>query len=301
MATEHIVLLGGIALAGIVLAVVVALLRHRAENRTEATARLPVRLAGQADNAPTPTMPTQIINRQSAAPTSTDDGLDWLALAADELRTPLIVLRGQIEFLHQNISNASRQSLITIAERLIFQVEQLEQLVEAWTTTARQSGPQRTPTARPIELLALARNVCARLTRVEDPPFDVADGPPLWVLLDPISLEHAFTVLLRSARQSSPNGLIEVVVRTVGEGEGKRICIAVADRRPPPRGHSANLWASLEHDLVRVLIEEHNGWLEMEPRGGGGAVTTIWLPPHVLIPVAGQHGAAHDYPRQHAA
>ncbi len=296
MTIHQLLLPGSIALGGVVLAVVVALWHHRAEHRAEH------HIAPTPAPPPTSAVPTaateatRILPPATPARNSADDGLDWLAQAADELRTPLTVLRGQVDFLHQHITLASRQTLVTIAERLIYQVAQLEELIEAWTVTARQSGPQRTPNARPVELLALARSACAHLTRLDEPPFEVAEGPPVWVLLDPTSLEHALTVLLRSARQASPYGLVEVVVRVTGQGE-QRVCVAVADRRVPVPSYPTNMWETLEQDLVRVLVEELGGWLEFEPRGGGGAVSTIWLPSQVLIPVSEQYTAVRPRPR----
>lgn len=223
----------------------------------------------------------------ASAPSASEDGMDWLAQAADELRTPLTVLRGQVEFLRQHIDEASRHALLTVADRLVNQVDNLEGLVEAWTATAEHTDDQRPAVARPTDLHALTRNLCARLTKIDEPPFDLAPGPALWALVDQPTLEHAVGVLLRNARRASPFGLVEVVARTVGESGNLRICLSVADRRARVRSRGTDLWEELELDLVRVLVEDLGGWLELEDRGGGGAVTSLWLPSSLLIPMTG--------------
>lgn len=294
MEIARFVLLGSIGLLGTVLAVLVALRRQRAETQVPAT------LAGQWTPDPVEA-PTQVLPRAEAPPASNDDGWEWLALATDELRTPIRLLRGQIEVLHQRVATGSRQPLLPLTERLLAQVTQLEELIAAWVASARQSGPQPIPAARPVEVQALACSVCAYLTRPEEPPFEVAKGPPIWALLDPAALEQALTLMVQGARLAAPNSLVEVVVRVVGQGTAQRLCIAVADRRSPTTDAGAQLRASLEHDLVRVLLEGHQGQLEAEPRGGGGVVTTLWLPAAVLIPAAHQPSATRDQPLPRAA
>jgi hypothetical protein len=278
-----------ICAAGIGIAFATAIAwRHMHENNTPAndlpppSARPAARSPSESATAsPDISLPTLV-----AIPTPlTDDDLDWIALAADELRTPLTVLRGYAEYLRQHVEFASRTSLASVSERLVHQVERLEGLIEAWMVTAQMSGEQRIPTARPTDLMALARALCARLTALDEPPCDIGEGSPLWALVDQSLIEHALAVIIRSARRAAQGGLIEVVVRTVGRGAQLRISLAVGDRRSQQRGQSPDLWEALELDLARVLCEEHGGWVELADRAGGGAITTLWLPGHIYIPL----------------
>ncbi len=282
----QLIALIGVATVGIVLATVVA---WRRLHEIAATARVPMPpSAPPAESGATGTalLVTPDLPALTATPTPlTDDDLDWIALAADELRTPLTVLRGYAEYLRQHVEFASRTSLASVSERLVHQVERLEGLIEAWTVTAQMSGEQRIPTARPTDLTALARALCARLTAIDEPPCDMGEGIPVWALVDQSLIEHALAVIIRSARRAAPGGLIEVVVRTVGQGPQLRISLAVGDRRSQRRGQSPDMWEALELDLARVLCEEHGGWVELADRAGGGAVTTLWLPGRIYIPL----------------
>lgn len=281
---DHFIIIFLIALAGIGIGVGVAWYRMPADDGVPAQ---PPREAEASRTPPNTDSVPEVTALTLHAPAVTEDSMDWLAQAADELRTPLTVLRGQVEFLRQHIDEASRHALLTVADRLIHQVDNLEGLVEAWTATAEQTDDQRPTIARPTDLHALTRNLCARLTKIDEPPFDLAAGPALWALVDQPTLEHAIGVLLRNARRASPFGLVEVVARTLGEGSSLRICLSVADRRAKVRSRGTDLWEELELDLVRVLVEDLGGWLELEDRGGGGAITSLWLPSRLLIPMTG--------------
>jgi signal transduction histidine kinase len=278
---DNAILLGGIALAGISFAVLLALLRAHTERQAAHQADQ-ARKVTPATAEPVTNLPTRLLT----PPPVVEDGMDWLAQAADELRTPLSVLRNQAEFLHQHVSDAARPTLLTLSERLVQQVEQAQGLIDAWTATAHPSGQLRAaPRARPVELLALTRSVAAQLTSLDDPPFDIAAVDSAWLLLDPAALEHALAVLLRGARQAAPGSLVEVVVRIIGSGEGQRAGIIIADRRVARSNPQGHLWSDLELDLARVLLEDYHGWLETTPRGGGGMLTTCWLPGHLLIAI----------------
>ncbi len=274
--------LGCIAFAGVGIAVLLALARAHKEHRAE---RTPIPASADSTAGPQAQSLTKLPTRLIVPPTPAEDGVDWLAQAADELRTPLSVLRNQAEYLRQHVTDAARPTLLTLAERLVQQVGQAQELIEAWSATAQPSGHlHAAPPARPVELGALARTTGAQLTALDDPPFDIAAPEPVWLLIDPAALEHALAVLLRGARQSAPGSLVEVVVRVVGAGEGRRAAVTIADRRPARPAPQAQVWSDLELDLARVLLEEYHGWLEVAPRGGGGMLVTLWLPGTLLIP-----------------
>ena len=293
MRIGQIVALTIVALIGIVLATIVALRRMQAEAQRPPTQTEPakehlpdVKQAMAASHA------TQLPTLSSTNLTLNDDELDWISLAADELRMPLTVLRGYADYLRQHVEFAERASLISISERLVTQVARLEGVIEAWSVTAQNAGDQHLPTARPTDIANLVRSLCARLTELHEPPCDILDCPPVWALIDAEVIEHALAVLIRSAKRAAPGSALEIVSRTVGDGATLRLCVAIADRREQRRGQIPDIWETLELDLARVLSEEQGGWVEIEDRAGGGAITTLWLPGrlaiHIMPPQPGQ-------------
>jgi signal transduction histidine kinase len=297
---DHFVVLGIVAVAGIALAVVIALRHSRSERPASPLAQVPTRLpappAAIPTQPPSATGPTHALASLTAPPTTPDDEMDWLAHAADELHTPLTSLRDQILHLRQHIGDSSRHTLLTVAEQLLAQVEQLDSLIEAWSVTARHTGPHRIASARPVELAALTRTLAARLTTPTDPPCEIVAPAPLWVLMDPQAIERVLTIALTNARQAAPTAIVEVVLREVTQRDRHEICIAVADRRQRIHAPAQDVWETLELDLARVLLEEYGGRLERSPRGGGGAVSTIWLPATLLIRLPG-HDASPTFTR----
>jgi signal transduction histidine kinase len=286
---DRLILIAFVALVGISLAVAVALLRARAEAARLLALRSP--MAPDPDLAPAqaPDAAATLVLAPASAPVPPSgavfdltaandppDSVDWLAQAVDELRTPLGILRGQVEALRQIAAEGPRQTLIALAGRLVEQVEQAQDLVAAWSASA-QGGPPRQPTSRAqvVEIVALARKIGAECA---ESACDVAPTPPVWAMLDAAPLARALAVAIQSAHTAMPGGMVEVVARFVGHEPDRRIGITIADRRPAHASPSAHLWDDLELDLTRTLLEDCGGWVECEPRGGGGRLVTFWLP-----------------------
>jgi signal transduction histidine kinase len=267
----------GVALVGTAFAIIVTLRRIRAEEFTQQSQlSIPVLNTIQL-------MPDDPVDDLDT-PLVTDE-LDWLALAVDELQTPFASLYGYTLYLRQNVEHAPRSTLLVLTNRLIAQVERLSGTIDAWNISAKTGSTQKNPEARPIELLGLAHIICARLTMYDEPPCDIADGPPVWILANPAIFDQAFAIVVRNARRAAPHSMIEVVIRTVEQSSQGRVCIAVADRRSQPQGAVPPRWEALELELVRTLIEQLGGWLTTEDRARGGTITTLWLPAQCIIPV----------------
>lgn len=301
---DRLVIIAFVALLGVSLAVAAALLRARTEAArllgrnvpdlqslgeaspaaqapdTAATLILTIpRPAATPSAATTPASLSASISDLSAA----DDpsaSVDWLAQAVDELRTPLDILRGQVEALRHAAPDGPRQTLVALTGRLVEQVEQAQELVAAWSASIRGTTPPRaTSHDTAVDIVALARRVSADH---EGSACDVARTPPVWAKLDPAPLARALAVAMQNARSADLDGVVEVVARVVGRDPDQRIGITIADRRSAQVSPSARLWDDLELDLVRTLLEDCGGWVECEPRGGGGRLVTFWLPGALL-------------------
>jgi signal transduction histidine kinase len=292
---EHSVAALVVALLGIAVAVAMTVQRTRQAERARNDVppqKRDDRMMPPADALPdltTSTQPTREIP---------DDALDWIGMAADELRAPLDALRGYAEDLRRHLDTAPRDALGAAFDRLLAQIDRMDGMIEAWSVTAEMTTKQRAPASRPAELQALARKICSRLAGAGAPLYEVAEGPELWALVDISLIDQALQALLRGARRATPQGLVEIDARAISQGAETRISLAIADRRPPPRGQHPDLWEAIEIDLARVLVEEMGGWIELSDRAGGGAVTTIWLPGTLLLPTPRPRSAFETAQRQ---
>ncbi len=264
------VILGCIALVGIGGAVLLALRRLCAESLPAVPAPLPGRAMPSAvdDVSRLPTRPPV-----APAPSAAVNSPAWLAQAAEELRLPLSQLREQVAQVRCHAAAEAAPVLVSLVERLAAQVEEAHAIMAGWTAQPSPVAPDAG--GRMVDLRALARDFGAALAPLTAPPGDVPAGPPVWVRLAPATLEEALAVLLHNAWEATPTGLVEVVVRVIAHTGDRHIALTIADRRAAPL---ANVWDALELDFVRILLEEYAGTLEVAPRGGGGRLTTIWLP-----------------------
>ncbi len=297
---EHVIAAIVVAGLGIAITVAISVLRARDTPRDEAE-RESMRVPGEPHAARSDHAPDDRLSPVTLQPgVLTGDELDWIAQAADGLRAPLAVLRSYADYLRQHLSAGSDADLAGVSARLMSEIEHIEGMIEAWSVTAQINEGDRDPTARPADILALISRLCARHEEWRDPSCEVADGPPLWALVDGALIEQALAVLVRNARRAAPHGVVEIIARAMGQGERARICLAVAARRAITRGPQPHLWEASALGLASVLAAALGGWLDLQDRAGGGAATLIWLPGQLILPVPRPRSAFETAPRQAA-
>jgi heavy metal sensor kinase len=225
--------------------------------------------------------------------TAVGDMRQFSAALAHELRTPLAVVRGQIELaLHApGIGEAQRDAFGSQIE----EIDRLTRLIDRVLTFARaESGQIRLTFSRvrlddlvrslveQVEPLAEARSIalgCGRLDAV------VVDGDGGW-------LGHMVLNLLDNAlKYTGPQGRIEV--RVVRAGETARVEVSdtgiglspdhaqhVFERffRVDPARSSETAGAGLGLSLVRWVAEQHQGTARVSSRFGEGSTFTVSLP-----------------------
>lgn len=136
--------------------------------------------------------------------------------------------------------------------------------------------------ARELDLSEVIRCVCGRLA-----PVALERGVQLTMQLTPAmilghrtSLEEALTNIVLNAIQASfPSGSILLLVEhdtgharcsVLDEGEG----FSDGDSERPSKPGGSGLGLS----ITREIAEQHNGWLNVAPRDGGGTRVELWLP-----------------------
>lgn len=213
----------------------------------------------------------------------------FVAVASHELRTPVTVIKGYAETLHEHWDSLSetdrRQAARVIAQR----ATDLARLVERLLSTANELGPTGAPPA-PFDLVEALQSAVAELPDhlrervvLELPaelPKVVGDRP---------SVPTVLTELVTNAAKYS-DGPVELTATV----DGNEVVFRVSDRgvgiRPEDverafdrfwQGESSdqrrNPGVGLGLYLVRKIIERQNGAVSLRPRERGGTVAEVRL------------------------
>jgi len=212
----------------------------------------------------------------------------------------LHVLQGYAEYLRQHLQFASRNSLINASERILQQISRLESLIDAWSATAQEHADRENPKRYPNEIVQRIRMIATRMTALHEPHCDISASSPIWAQIDTSLFDHAIAILIRHARRTTSQFAVEIVIRTVTVRDQTTLSIAIADRRVRQSGHPPQMWEELDIELARALIEEQGGWLTVEDRAAGGAITTMWLPNEAIIslPQPANESTPIQFPRK---
>jgi signal transduction histidine kinase len=204
---------------------------------------------------------------------------EFTADAAHELRTPLAILRTQVDMIEdREIAEALRHDLESMI-RLVNQLLEMAEL-EAFVIDDDEIadiGAVAGEVAAFIAPLALSRG---KTVAVVDPPR------PVLVRGNSDALGRAVRNLVENAlTHTAPNSTVEIEVDPAG-------LLRVSDRGPGvPKGARAHIFrrfwrgdrrrsdsAGLGLAIVARIVEMHGATISIDDRPGGGAVFTIRFP-----------------------
>jgi signal transduction histidine kinase/ActR/RegA family two-component response regulator len=225
---------------------------------------------------------------------------DFLAILSHELRTPLSAILGWSQVLRARTMSAAelRQGLEIIERNARMQTQLIEDLLDMSRIT---SGRMRLDT-QPVDLVSVieaametvrpaAEAKAIRLTKL----LDLAAGP---IIGDPDRLQQVVWNLLSNAikftgkngrvevRLERVNSQIEITVADTGIGIAAEFLPHVFDRfrqADPSRMRTAG-GLGLGLSIVKHLVEQHGGKVQVaSPGEGGGATFTVCLPLTVVV------------------
>lgn len=203
----------------------------------------------------------------------------FAARAAHELRTPVAVLRGELELAMRRPRTAEEWR--EIASRSLDAVDRLARLVDALMALARVDAGQVERARVPERASEVLLRALERELPWTEPAVDV-DGDAE-VLAHPTLLDAAVGNLLRNALLHAPPGPDNVRLERVGD----RLRFVVEDRGPGltaaerrevfARGDDGSGGLGLGLPLAREVARRHGGdcWVEDRPGGGCRAILEV--------------------------
>jgi signal transduction histidine kinase len=210
-----------------------------------------------------------------------------LADLGHELKTPLTVIRGEIEAMLDGVHEIDVDHL----KLLMNEVEVMERLLEDLRTLSLIDAGRLELYTEPTDLIALVDDVAdgyrRRAGEVGVTITVEVDGNVPELLLDPVRIREVLTNLAVNALRAMPEGgRLQFRVRATGRGA----TVAVADTgigiEQPELDHvfdrfhkgSRSRGSGLGLTISRDLVHAHGGTIELESEPGVGTTVRIELP-----------------------
>jgi len=206
---------------------------------------------------------------------------------AHEIKNPLTPIQLSAERLQvklaDRLDDASRQTLMRSTETIINQVAALKGLVDAFSQYAKL------PAARieRLDLNALIKEVAVLYEGLRPPSLNLSPGLPP-VAGDPTLMRQLLHNLLKNADEALQDvAEPHVGVTTRRVEEGVEMCVAdngpgfpeqLFNRLFEPYATTKTKGTGLGLAVVRKIVEEHHGVIEVRNMDGGGAQVCVTLP-----------------------
>lgn len=208
-----------------------------------------------------------------------------------ELRSPLRVIRGFEQLLHEELDDAGNQRAITYLERMSEETQRMVQIIDGLLALARLD---HAPLQRmPVDMTALVNSVVDEL-RAEQPKndFAVAVGSLPAAHADAPLIRQVFANLLSNAlKYSRKNNSVSVAIN--GYCRDGNVIYQVQDNGPGfDVQHAERIFEPFQRvgntagvdglgiglTLARRIVERHDGRIWAEGNASGGAAFFISLP-----------------------
>jgi signal transduction histidine kinase len=223
---------------------------------------------------------------------------DFVADAGHELRTPLALLRTELELALRHATSV--EELREAVQASEVEVERLVQLAEDLLLIARTDKGELELRRERIDVRALLTAVSTRFEwRAEEAGRRIAvrDGDGMFVTGDPLRLEQAVGNLVDNALRhgagtveldalAGPDRTLELHVRDDGPGFSPDFVPRAFERFSRPDADRAGRGTGLGLSIVQTVAFAHGGTARAENRDGGGADVWIALPLDSAAPVS---------------
>jgi PAS domain S-box-containing protein len=214
---------------------------------------------------------------------------EFLTTAAHELRTPLTSIRGFSELLlTREMTDEKRKWILQTVNT---QSANLASIINDLLDLARiESGRGLVLKRSPTDVSALARTVVATFSNNGKHSYSVESNTGALAFCDPLKIQQVLQNLVSNATKYSPNGgVIKVALSTAGS----MVSCAVSDEGIGMssdqlgrlftkffRADASNTAAEgtgLGMSIVKAIVEQHGGTVNVESRLGQGTRVTFTL------------------------
>ncbi len=217
---------------------------------------------------------------------------DFVATVSHELRTPITSMIGAAKTLRRGgaqMTDDEREAFLRMIER---QGERLLRLTQGVLAGAQLEAGATPPRRERVDLAALARDVAAELVEGRGSSHEVEvhaepEDPAAWG--DPTALRQIMSNLVENALKYSPDGS-KVRVRVFDLSS--ETLLEVSDQGPgidaPEVGSIFERFKQMESSrgggfglglyIVKNLVEQHRGTIEVASEEGAGTTFGVRLP-----------------------
>lgn len=214
----------------------------------------------------------------------------FVADAGHELRTPLAVLKTEIETaLRSATAEGDRRDALVAA---LTEVDHLAQMADDLLTLARPTAdgglPLRRQRVRVLDGLEAARDRFVERARAEGREITVEAPDDLWVEADPLRLRQALGNLVDNALRHGDGrvrlearrsgGEVEIEVADDGPGFPPAMAAQAFERFTRGEGARARGGSGLGLAIVQAIAQAHGGGAALDASGRAGAVVRVRLP-----------------------
>lgn len=217
----------------------------------------------------------------------------FLADAGHEIKTPLTILRGDVEVALRR--RRSPEEYEAVLEQTLTDLRAASTLAEDLITLARSDSGALEPRTSDVSLDRLLAKVAERYAKAAEDVgvrLDSEVEPGLDACGDAALLEHAISNLIDNAIKYGRDG--RRVLLSAGFGDDGHVHIAVSDEGsgiPPAErarlferfyrgeaGRRAARGSGLGLAIVKAIVESHGGQVSLESEIGRGTTVRIRLP-----------------------
>ena len=216
----------------------------------------------------------------------------FISMASHEFRTPLAVIDGLVQRMIRRKDKLLPDELEMRANKIRGAVGTITTLMESTLTAAKMDSGKISISVGTLDLRRTIEEICRRQLLVDGDHKILRDldGLPETVIGDRAALDQVFTNLLSNAMKYSPDGT-DVTVR--GWCEGDTVVVSVQDKglgideddlpKMFTRFFRAKTSTGIPGtgiglNLVKALVELHDGEISVQSRKGLGSIFTVRLP-----------------------
>lgn len=216
---------------------------------------------------------------------------DLVATVAHELRSPLTGIKGFTSTLLTKWDKFSEEQRQLMLETVDADADRLSRLITELLDAARIDAGRLTLKRGPVKLDEVVRHVLTSASGGTGVPFEISNKDGLDLIWgDSDRIHQVVTNLVENAMRHG-FGLREVVLQNADHDDGRGgVSLEIHDKGPgiPEEMRQrvfSRFWRSgpgagsgLGMYIVRGIVEEHGGFIEIGDAEGGGAQIRVWFP-----------------------